>query len=358
MPLNTGTYTLEELLAVKDQRLVEFGEDRILEALQADLDFHNASVEEQIEEFATPTTDLIDRYGTNDQGGMEEADEFTQPITQVVRVGDQVGYPLRKFVRGVGWTNDYLEAATVADLAKDQLAVEADHIKAVGRALARALLRPGNYTFFDKHAKRIEIAVKALVNADGGGIPNGPNGEEFDPDTHTHYDAINWATATADQRAQAMEDLVADLVEHGHGDEVRIYINQKNETQVRAVPGFVRAEYALVRAAADRDASTLVLDTSRQTNRVIGSFNGVEVWTKPWAPFNYQIAHARGDARKPLKFRQSTIPERRGLRLGGTIRHYPLQTDNFEAWYGFGAYTRTAASVLYMGGAVYAEPNI
>ena len=355
MPLSTGTYTIEELKAVRD-RVVTFGEDKLLEALQTDLDFHNAALQEQLQEFATPTTDLQDRYGTNDSGGMQPADEFAQPITQVVRVGDQVAYPLWKRIRGVGWTKDYLDRATVEDLAKDQIAVRADHIKQVGVDLARALLHPVNHTFRDVHATLVDLNVKALVNGDGGGIPNGPNGESFDPDTHSHYNAIDWAAATPDQRAEAMEAMVADLIEHGHGDDVRIYISQANESQVRQVPGFVRAEFALVRPAGDRDASTIVLDNSRTTNRVIGTFNGHPVWTKPWQRPNYQIAHAAGDARKPLKYRQDTIAERRGLRLGGQIKVYPLQTDNFEAFYGFGAHTRTAAVALYMGGPTYLSP--
>jgi hypothetical protein len=358
MPLSTGVYTIAELQEVKDRRLVEFGEDKVLEALQADLAFHNAAVEEQLAEFAEPTDSLQDRYGTSDDGEMQPADELAQGITQIIRIGDVVQYPLEKFIKAVGWTNDYLERAKPADLAKDQLAAEASHIKRLGRDLARALFRNTSYTFHDQHDSRLDLLVKPLVNGDGGGIPNGPNGESFDPATHSHYNAIDWAAATPDQRAQAMADMVADLVEHGHGDDVRICINQMNESQVKAVPGFVKAEFALVRAGADRDASTLILDTTRATNRVIGSFNGHQVWTKPWVPFNYQLAYAKGDARKPLKFRQDKIPARRGLRLGGKIKVYPLQTDNFEAFHGFGAHTRTAAVVLYMGGAVYGAPNL
>ncbi|HLM69332.1 MAG TPA: hypothetical protein VK358_17460 [Longimicrobium sp.] len=356
MPLSTGINTLEELKANKT-RLITFGEDNFLEALQADLEFHNAAVEEQIEEFATPTTDLQDRYGTNDSGGMEEADEFAQPRTQLVRSGDQVAYPLRKFIRGISWTKDYLERATVEDLAKDTIAAQADHIKAVGRALGKALFSPFQYTFRDRHATQVDLVVKPLVNGDGGAIPNGPNGEEFDPATHTHYNTIDWAAATVDQRQAAMEAMLADLIEHGHGNDVRICINQGNETQVRALPGFIKAEYALVRAGADRDSSAFTLDTSVTTNRVIGTFNGVPVWTKPWVTFNYQMAYARGDERKPLKYRQDTLAERRGLRLGGQIKVYPLQSDNFEAFYGFGVHTRTACVALYMGHAsIYASP--
>lgn len=355
MPLSTGINTLAELKANKD-RLAVFGEDNFLEALQADLEYHNAAVEEQLQEFATPTTDLQDRYGTNDAGGMEDADEFAQPRTQLVRSGGQVAYPLKKYVRGISWTKDFLERATVEDLAKDTIAAQADHIKAVGRALGRALFDHRNWVFRDRHATQVDLNIKALLNSDGDAIPNGPQGESFDPATHHHYPAIDWAASTEAQRQAAVEAAITDLIEHGHGDDVRIYINQGNETQFRALPGFVKAEFPLVRPAGDRDASTFVLDTSRTTNRIIGSFNGFPVWTKPWVPFNYQAVHAAGDERKPLKFRQDTIAERRGLRLGGQIKVYPLQSDNFEAFYGFGAHTRTAAVALYMGGPAYTSP--
>lgn len=358
MPLKSGTYTIGELQAVTDATVKKFGEDKAYEALQADLDFHNEAVREQLAELATPTTATQDRYGTNDDTEMEEADEFSRAKTQTVSVGDVVGYPLRKFIRGVGFTKDYLERATVAELAGKQIAVETSHVVALGRAISRALFIPTNYTFRDIHVDEVDIHVKRLVNGDGGGIPNGPFGEQFDPATHSHYNAIDWAAATVSQREAAVAALITDVVEHGHGKGVVIYVNQGDETLITDLPGFKPYLDARIRPGTNQDVAVGTLDTTQTNNRAIGLYRSAEVWTKPWEPENYFLCFARGAAAKPLKFREDTIASRRGLRLGGEIPAYPLLTKNYEAFFGLGVYTRTAAAVLYIGGGAYQSPTL
>ena len=76
---------------------------------------------------------------------------------------------------------------------------------------------------------------KRLVNADSQPIPNGPNGEVFDAATHTHYD---WLNSTAPTEA-ALLAAINDVVEHGHGGQVRLNINQAAETAVRGMASFV-----------------------------------------------------------------------------------------------------------------------
>lgn len=355
MPVKAGTLSITDLLEVRDT-VVQFGTDRIAEALQADLEEHNAIVEDMRTELAIPTEERAERYGTNDAGEFEELDENGKPRAQKVTVGGEVAYPLRKFGRAVGWTRDYMETRTVRDMALQQLDVERGHVVRIGQDYKRALFVATNFTFRDFHVDQQDLPVKRLLNADSAEIPNGPFGVEFDPATHSHYDAIDWAAATEAQRVAAVDALMSDVTEHGHTLDVRIYINVGNESQFRALPGFVGYHDPRIRPATTEESTIVTLDVTKTDNRPIGVYNGAEVWTKPWVPFNYQYCFASGDPRKPLKFREPKN-RRKGLYLASNMVEYPLYAEFFEAWFGIGVFTRTNGAVLYMGGGTYTNPT-
>src|SRR5690606_11592257 len=101
----------------------------------------------------------------------------------------------------------------------------------------RAIYTPTNSTFFDElTAPQAELAVKAFLNADSSGIPEGPNGESFDASTHTHY------SAEAALTAAGLKASIATVIEHGHGGQLVTAIAASNEATVRALSGFVPFE--------------------------------------------------------------------------------------------------------------------
>lgn len=351
MAISTGTYDISALLAARFQSVADFGLDTIQRILQADLAAHNTIVRSMVEELADIVTDRQRLYGTSVGGEMVEVDEYGRAPTQRVAPGSTVGFPLRLFQFALGWTRKFMEVATPADLAQHQLAAQGAHMRAVQRDLKRAVYLASNYTYRDHLVDNVDLSVKRLVNADSAGIPNGPNGETFDGATHTHYDANASLTATV------LKNTINDVIEHGHGAQVRVAFNKADETAVRALTGFVAyADPRLVYRNTDTPENTV--DLSRLDNRAIGIFEGAEVWIKSWAIANYAFAWDAGDPRKPIAFRQRSQTTLQGLRIAADNDAYPLHAQYMEAEFGMGVWTRTNGAVLYFAGGAYTDPTI
>lgn len=359
MAIKTGTYTIADLAsnAFASTTIAEAGLENLQAAIQADLDQHNAAMSEMLREIADISTERSTIYGTNAEGEMHRKDEFTRGPTQKVSVGSKVEFPLDAFQYAVGWTADYLRRATVQDMAMKQIAARQAHVRQIKREIKEALFGATNYTYTDRFVDSLDLAVKRLVNADSAAIPNGPNGETFDATTHTHYDGIDWGAATAGEKKTALEALVQDVIEHGHGADVRIYINRAQESDIRALADFTALLYPNINPG-DTSHANGVLDITKLDNRLVGYYEGVPVWTKPWVPANYIFAFSAGDPRKTLRMRQSTVAAERGLFIAGEIVTHPLQARYMEAFFGFGVLTRTNGAVLYLGNATYAAPTL
>lgn len=358
--MKTGTHTIADLSAnaFAKTTVAEYGVEKLNDAIQADLDVHNERTTQMLGEMCEVSPERSTIYGTNAQGEAVRKDEFTRGPTQKITRGSKVEFPLDSFQYAVGWTADYLRRATVQDMALKTIAARQAHLRQIQRDIKEALFGPLNYTWTDRLVDGNDLAVKRLVNADSGPIPNGPNGEAFDPATHSHYDAFDWnATGrTAQERADAISALLQDVVEHGHGADARIYINRAQETDFRALPGFDKLPPPNIEFRAT-DTAVGRLDTTKVDNRLIGYFNGTPVWTKPWVPASYVLAFSAGDPQKPLRFRVSKVPGESGLFVAGEIITHPLQAKYMEFVHGVGVLNRTNGAILYLGGTVYAAPN-
>lgn len=347
----TGTHDISSLLEIDFQSADEFGLDALADTLQADLDAHNAAATEMVQEMAELTTEREGVSGTSSDGEMHEVDEYGLAPTQKPEVGERVAWPLRLFQFNIGWTAKYLQVATPADLAQAQLDAEAAHWRAIIREIKRAIYGSANYSYRDHLIDNMVLGIKRFVNADGDGIPKGPNGESFDGGTHTHYDANNgWLAA-------ALTAIINDVLEHGHGNSIKVAINTADETAVRGLSGFVPyPDPRIIYRATDTPGQTL--DISRLDNRAIGVFGGAEIWTKSWALDNYPFVWDSGDPRKPLRFRQRSQTALQGLRIAFQNADYPLYAKDMEAEFGVAVNTRTNGAVLYVGGSSYVNPTI
>lgn len=359
MAANTGTHDIATLLAARFTSAAEFGIDTIARVLQADLQAWNAMVSEMVSDFCENTTDRQRKYGTSVNGDMMEVDEYGRAPTQRALPGATVGFPLRLFQFNLGWTAKYLETATPADLATAQLNAQKAHWRAIQREIKKAVYLSSNYTFNDHLVDKIDLSVKRFVNADGAAIPDGPNGETFDGSSHTHYDANSGWSATV------LTNSINDVIEHGHGGEVRVNINKGDETSVRALTGFTaypdpRLVFPSLPASSGTTSNLTAqtLDISRLDNRAIGIFAGAEVWVKSWAIQNYAYISDVATPEKGLAFRQRTQTSLQGLRLAASLPDHPLYVDVMEAEFGIGVWTRTNGAVLYVGAGTYADPTI
>jgi len=353
MPIQVGTYTLADLLAARFASANEFGMNTIVEVLTNDLAAHNAIVSEMLTGLAEFTTDTQSIYGSGSAGEMIEVDEFGRSETQKIAPGSTVGFPLRLFQYGVGWTAKFMESATPADIAQQQLAAEQAHMKAIRRDIKRALFGATNYTWNDFLINNVAIGVKRLLNADSAAIPDAPDGSAFTVSTHSHYNG----SAALD--VAAVNAGITDLIEHGHGARVMIAIAPADVTAFTALTGFIAAVPQYVQTPAyNVTIPTVRTDLGNQYNRLLGYFGAAEVWVKPWAIANYLFIWDAAAAGKPLKFRQRTATSLQGLRIAAELPTYPLYAKYFEAEYGLGVWTRTNGVAVYFANATFASPTI
>lgn len=351
----TGTYTLNQLLSYDDTFAVEFGEDTIAQVINDDLEAFNRRIEEQVMLLAAPVTTIegrLAKYGTSISGTMTELSEHGRTVTARAKPGVNVGFPMRLYGFAAGFSRMYLLQSTVRDVALRAAKAQSAYNTRIQKEIQRALYLSSNYTFDDRHTPNpIDLPVKRLVNADGEDIPNGPNGETFDGSTHTHYNANNgWDNDT-------LKTAIDDLTEHGHTSAVKMFIDKSDESAVKALTDF--EAYPDPRMIfRNTDTPEMTLDLSNTGNRAIGIFGDAEVWVKPWAIADYAFITAIDEEEKPLKFRQHNIAQARGLQLVAEDEDYPLRAENFEAYLGFGVWSRTNGVVYYAGGAAYTDPTI
>jgi hypothetical protein len=354
MAQRTGTYQLPDLLAARfaEVRAVDYGIDNLIATLQADLETHNSIMEDLIGEFADPTFDIFRRQGTSTDGEFQEVDEFGRAPTQKIAPGQTVGFPLRKFQHPIGWTQDYQDRASVQDFAQGQINAQKAHRRLVARELKRAIYGAANYTWTDIYNPNvIDVPVKAFWNADGAGIPNGPNGEIFNGATHTHY--LGSATLTT----AAADSLILTVIEHGFGSELRIYVNKADEAAWRALTGFQGYVAPWLNLGQPTNLQPAQrLDTTRVDNRAIGRYGAAEVWVKPWAVANYAICISSGSAAKPLAWRRDRI--RNGLYIAAQMQMFPLYAQYMQVFLGFGVWNRGNGAVLQFNNVTYTTPTI
>jgi hypothetical protein len=350
MATTTGSYDISALLAARFQSVAAYGLSTVQEILAADIATHNAIVADMLGELCEVTTDRQRIYGTSVAGEMVEVDEFGRAPAQKDSPGSTVAFPLKKFSFALGWTGDYFQEATPADLAIKTQAAEKAHLRAIQLAIRRAIFNDDNYTARDYMVDNVDLAVKRFVNADSAAIPDGPNGETFDGAAHTHYNAN--ATLTA----AALTANVEDVIEHGHGGQVRIAIARAEEAAVRALTGFTA--YLDPRSVAPLMRLDQALDITRMDNRAIGLYGAAEVWVKPWALNTYPFCWDAGASQKPLCFRQKTATSLQGLRIAASLDTYPLYAQYMEAYFGVGVWSRTNGAILYDAGGAWADPTI
>lgn len=341
----TGTYDLQDLLMLDGMTVNTFGLDRANAIIQADIARHNAIMADMIATIASNTTERLFPWGGTGSGGeLEEVDEYArvaaQKSTQAVGT---LGAPLRLFQRSVGWTQRYLKVRTPADLARQTQMIQSAHITTMQKHLQRVLYRKGNYTFRDYLIDQVDLPVKAFLNADSMSIPEGANGQTFNAATHTHYHAYNGFHATP---LAAMED---NIIEHGKGRGLRLYINYADETAMRAVTGFVPfadpryQQYAAGAVAAQNDPYFTEAPPNPYS-RDIGFFRNTIVSIRPWTIAGYAVLGAFDESEKPIVLRERA-PGSSGLSVVAENDAYPLLAQFMEAEFGLAVKNRDMVAV-------------
>jgi hypothetical protein len=357
MATKLGGLTIADLLTNRFQSAAAFGLSTIAEVIANDLQAHNRNTAEIMSAWAATSADRQRIYGGSDVGEMQPANEYSRPDTQRVGQGITVGFPLRLYQYGIGWTTRWFQRKTVAEVAEQYDNSKKAHLITLRKELQKAIFGATNYTFFDDLVSpQINLAVKRLVNADSSVIPDGPNGETFNPATHTHY------LASATLTAAAFQSLIDTVVEHGHAQGLMVAVAAANAAAVEALTGFTKpTPITLVQGLPTTTAATVQRVDLNQprafSNRFLGMFGAAEVWVKPWAIANYAVCWAQADPNKPLVLR---TPAGAGpdLMVAAELEAYPMHAQYMETEFGVGAWTRTNGAVLQFSNATYQVPTI
>lgn len=371
-----STDTLQAL-RISNGTVVEYGEDDVWTAVNAAFTAHNELMREQLEMLCGFSSQRLNRYGTPQGKEMEELGEYGNAQGQKGRGGSEVGYPIRRFGAALSWTDDYFKMTTTKDFAGEVTQIFDADVRNIVRRIKRAFYMPTNYTFTDFLYDRAQLPVKRLVNADSQALPIGPNGEEFNAASHTHYLArVGGAFAQSD-----LVGLLNTVTEHFKSGSVIIVIDTAQETAVRGFADFVAYEYEGETPGDDTHrALGKTIGAFNTYNRAIGLFRGAEVWIKPYAIANYVLCIAFGpNIEKVLQVRLPAVLQGEGgmgaalpsimsggstesgmgdLRLVAQFKQFPMHANEYRREFDIAVRNRVAAAVLYVGDTTYAAPTI
>jgi hypothetical protein len=349
-----GTLTTFDTLqsqAVANLSIAQFGEDRAFDAIEDALIAHNNLLRDSMADFVEPTNDRLRRYGGPDSMSMEELDEFGSADAQKITAGSNIGFPLKFFGIALQWTRLFFQNALASELAAQVTASQDADVKNIHRQLKLAIFNPVDYTFSDKRIDRVNLPVKALINADGAPIPIAPDGTIFDGTTHTHY------LTTTSLSSTDLTALTETVIEHFLDGSVMVMINRAQEIGIRGMNGFTAyLDARLLAPTTALAAPYTALDPAQLTNRAIGVYGAAEVWVKPWIPAGYIVAVHQGSGDKALAMR--TRPGSGDLELLYDFEEHPLRARSLGREFGFGVWNRVAAAVLQVGTSTYTAPVI
>lgn len=342
-----GTLSTLDTLATSTQTIAVIGEDKAFEAINLALEAHNAIMQMLRGDMVETTTDKQRRYGNPSQMKMVELDEWGNADAQKIVAGVTVGFPLRLYGASLQWTKKYFQTATGKEVAAQVTSMMDADAQNITLQIKKAIFSPVNYVDDDRlvnHLNAIQLQVKALANADGAGLPVGPNGEVFDGTTHTHYLAVATGGTLTVTDAGA---LVSTVVEHFADGEPMIDIARQDEASWRALTGFVPYfDSRIIQPITAASAPGVQLDVVNIQNRAIGVFQGAEVWVKPWVVAGYAHSWVKGQSAPfCLRIRDTTTD---ALLLQADDEDHPLRAKLYEREFGVGTYNRVNGAVLDM----------
>ena len=354
--MTTGLYTLEQLEGMTNVPISDFdgGADALAESVQADLAAWNATIETAVGELCEITSNRYEGRGDGEDDsadgvGNGRSDQFAAPLTNTALPVGAVMFPCYPHEYATGWTIDFLESATVSQLAIKLKKEQKRDLRNIMNAIRRGIYLSGNRVERDHFdPRKAALHIKSFLNADGDAIPMSADSlEYFDGASHTHY----LTAATANQLVEADVDrLIATVAEHGYGEKIHIYISMGDETAMKSIGSkfqpILSAElvHAVNQTRPNQQATPRELNLQ---NRLIGLYDGkAYVWVKPYAVSKRIFAADVAHENKPLAFRRRPQPKLQGMRLMAVIPSHPIYVEQMRHDFGIAVRTRENGAVL------------
>lgn len=348
----TGTHDLAYLRQNGETRLNAIPAADLERIAATELAAHNRRAQAMIAAFATrvATRDGVDATGQSLTGTMTEVDEYGRARTQVTGKPGETYFPLRRYQFAAGYTADFFRKKRARDFVAVLENAQAAHRKQLVKEIRDRIFSPFNYDFEDFLVDGKVFNVKGFYNNDGTVPAPGPNLEEFQG-THNHY--LGFAGLTGD----ALSAMINGVREHNDGATVEVHVSAMQEGTLRGIEGFAPAQEVNVRVSVNETVATGTTDRSQNSNRFLGTFQGANIYAKPWVFDNYGYALDVSDP--VLGIRHPDDVEDEGLRMVGQIATFPLQSDYWGAEFGIGVRRRGGAVVAQFNAAAntYTDPT-
>lgn len=311
--------------------------------------------------FTSDTSDSFDQLPTNPEAGsdFEKASEFGVPKSTRRDVDYfRMGFPLEWYDIATRYTQSFL-----GDASYEQVNLQFESVMEKDN---RLLFRTTMHALTDKvvAANRATnengVMIYDLWDGTAGEVPPSFAGKSFSS-SHDHY----LVSGAASIDSGDLEALISTIQEHGYGlrssgEQIVVFVNP---AQSDAIASWRRGEENANGAVAKFDfipaagAPAYLTDETIVGDKPPATFNKIAIegsygdaWiTKDYhVPAGYVVAVATagpGSSRNPLRFRQHTGLEWRGLRQI-TVDNHPLRNSYFQRGFGVGVRHRSAAAVM------------
>jgi hypothetical protein len=321
--------------------------------MQTMLEAFNASATQLVSMLSFETAMVNEKVGVPTSPGMQVATEFGRPSKIRVQYIAR-GFPLEHYDLGDGYTQEFIDEATGAQL----VAVQATALNAWESLQSELVLAAifGNTNYTDKDG----VAVKRLYNNDGEVPPKIKRVTHAG--THTHY-----LTSAGAAVVQADLDTMGDHLEHhGFGEfGVANYVLHANRIDLATIRGFANWIPAETNDRPEILSASGVIVGERGAGvgglRLMGWVNDWAIVQNQDIPSGYllgQVTAGAFNSRNIVGKRVHANPSARGYRLiEGNRQNYPLYDSVYDGYAGAGVGQRGAGVVMQITTGAYAVPT-
>ena len=293
-------------------------------------------------------------------GASSYADAFTEYGRGTPQHAERSGHmlPLRKWDAQLGWTWAKLKEMGLSEGQDDiNLAIDRMRNRYRQQAIQRLLQRgddsgAGKGLGTSGYSPGFATAA-SVTNVDF--TPPAFGGTTF-TDTHEHYVA-----AAGGWTAAIIEDMEAELMEHGHAPTYRLLISGADEGTVTGLTGFVKAAPLAYQLGSGSAVAQPEEEDSADGFRFIGSYQNTRVYVTPGMPQYYGFSYRSYGAlspRNPVRVRVEkgqSAPAFRVLSGGADDEIKSVRDLMLYIELGVGVGDRTNGTTRYVNNATWAD---
>jgi hypothetical protein len=302
----------------------------------------------------------VEEYAQGVGNGFAEFTEYGRPDAARASTEGHM-LPIKPYDRATAWTWYYLRHARMNQIEADIADVVLDMENLWRVQILTRLLKRGDDSGASKGLGSGGLSPGFATTAASTGvdyIPPAVGGVTF-TSTHEHYVGIAGGAFTA----AAIEDIKAELLEHGHRPPYNLLVGASSESAIRALTGFVPVSSMGINYGSATELASFGADYS-DTGYNIGVYSDVYVRVVVGMPQYYGFAwksYGANSQRNPLRIRVGkglARPEwlvQQDPRSTGSGA-YPLQYASIFTEFGVGVGgDRTNGTPRYVNNATWAD---